>query len=108
AQNYAQAMRWWAGAFWQHLSMASIITSDIIPMNRTEHGYAALEGLAGTMLLPSLMRLSAPVTEEQVRKALRELVTAYPKLRAVVEPGWRMCHFRIQPDGPLVDQMVDR
>ncbi len=88
--------------------MASIITSDIIPMNRTEHGYAALEGLAGTMLLPSLMRLSAPVTEEQVRKALRELVTAYPKLRAVVEPGWRMCHFRIQPDGPLMDQMVDR
>lgn len=88
--------------------MASIITSDIIPMNRTEHGYAALEGIAGTLLLPTLMRLSAPVEAEQVKRALRQLVTAFPKLRAVVEPGWHMCHFRVQPDGPLMDQMVDR
>ncbi|MFT3858983.1 MAG: hypothetical protein QM742_16280 [Aquabacterium sp.] len=88
--------------------MANIITSDIIPMNRTEHGYAALEGLAGTMLLPSLMRLSAPVTEEQVKLALRKLVTAYPKLRSIVEPGLRLYHFRVLPDGPLMDQMVDR
>jgi hypothetical protein len=88
--------------------MASIITNDIIPMNRTEHGYAALEGIAGTLLLPTLMRLSAPVEEEQVRLAIRRMVTAYPKLRAVVEPGWHMCQFRVQPDGPLMDQMVDR
>jgi hypothetical protein len=88
--------------------MASIITSDIIPLNRTEHGYAAIEGLAGTMLLPSLMRLSGPVDEAQVRLAIRSLLTAYPKLRAILEPGLHLYHFRVLPDGPLMDQMVDR
>jgi hypothetical protein len=88
--------------------MASIITGDIIPLNRTEHGYAALEGVAGTMLLPSLFRLSGPIEEAQLRRALRELVSAWPRLRAILEPGLHLYHFRILPDGPLMDQMVDR
>jgi hypothetical protein len=88
--------------------MASIITGDIIPLNRTEHGYVALDGIAGTMLLPSLFRLSGPVEADQVRRTLRQLVTAWPRLRAIVEPGLHLYHLRILPDGPLMDQMVDR
>lgn len=88
--------------------MASIITGDIIPLNRTEHGYAALEGLAGTMLLPAYFRLSGPVDEAVVRKTMRGLLTAFPRLRAVLEPGLHLYHFRIQPDGPLMDQMFER
>jgi hypothetical protein len=88
--------------------MASIITGDIVPLNRTEHAYAALEGLAGTMLLPALFRLSGPVDEPLVRSTIRKLLTALPRLRMVLEPGLHMYHFRIQPDGPLMDQMMDR
>jgi hypothetical protein len=88
--------------------MATYITSDIIPLNRTEHGYAALEGLAGTMLVTTLVRLSAPVEADQLKKALRQLITAYPKLRSILEAGLHLYHLRVLPDGPLMDQMVDR
>jgi len=83
------------------------ITQDIVPLNRTEHGYVALEGLAATMVQPYLMRLSAPVEAEQVKRVLRQLVTAYPKLRAVIEPGLHFYHFRILPDNEVVDQLFE-
>lgn len=81
---------------------------DTVPMNRTEHGYAAIEGLAGTMVQPYLLRLSAPVDEAVLRRAVRALVTACPRLRAVVEPGLHRCHFRVLPEGPLIDQLFER
>lgn len=83
------------------------LTGDTVPLNRSEHGYAAIEGLAGTMVQPYLMRFDAPVTEGQVRAVLRQLVTAYPKLRAALEPGWHRYHLRILPEGPLIDQMFE-
>ena len=81
------------------------VTGDTVPLNRSEHGYAAIEGLAGTMVQPYLMRFDAPVSEAQVRAVLRQLVTAYPKLRAALEPGLHRYHLRILPEGPLIDQM---
>lgn len=83
----------------------AFIHGDIVPLNRSEHGYAAIEGLAGTMVQPYLLRLTEPVDEARVRRVLRELVTAYPKLRAALEPGWHRYHLRILADGPLIDQM---
>lgn len=83
------------------------VAGGTIPLNRSEHGYAAIEGLAGTMVQPYLMRFDAPVTEGQVRAVLRQLVTAYPKLRAALEPGWHRYHLRILPEGPLIDQMFE-
>lgn len=77
-------------------------------MNRTEHGYAAIEGLAGTMIQPYLVRLGSPVTEADLRRVLRALVAAAPKLRTVVEPGPHRCHFRVLPEGPLIDQLFER
>jgi hypothetical protein len=88
------------------LGMA-VITSDIVPLNRTEHAYAAVEGLAGSMIQPYLVRFNAPVDEAQARRVLRELVTAYPKLRAIIEPGLRLYHFRILPDDHVVDQLFE-
>jgi hypothetical protein len=96
----------WA-PFWQHRRMA-VITRDIVPLNRTEFGYAAIEGLAGTMLMPTLVRFSAPVSVAEIRAVLRQVVTAYPKLRAVLEPGLHRYHFRIFPEGPLIDQMFEQ
>ncbi|RZI83459.1 MAG: hypothetical protein EOP38_12555 [Rubrivivax sp.] len=83
------------------------ITHDIAPLNRTEHGYAAIEGLAGTMVQAYLLRLKAPVDTGLVRQVLRQLVTLYPKLRAVIEPGLHFYHFRILPDNHVVDQLFD-
>lgn len=83
------------------------ITHDIVPFNRTEHAYAAIEGLAGTMIQPYLLRLSAQVDTLLVKRVLRQLVTLYPKLRAVIEPGLHRYHFRILPDDLVVDQLFD-
>lgn len=83
------------------------ITHDIVPFNRTEHAYAAVEGLAGTMIQPYLLRLSAPVDTSLVKRVLRQLVTLYPKLRAVIEPGLHRYHFRILPDDLVVDQLFE-
>jgi len=99
-------MIWLASWPWQHLRMA-FITDDVVPLNRTEHAYVAIEGLASTMLQPYVLRLSAPVDTTLVRRVLRDLVSAYPKLRACVEPGLHQYHFRILPDGPLIDQLFD-
>jgi hypothetical protein len=87
--------------------MASLITSDIIPLNRTEHGYVAVDGFAGTMMVATVMRISQPITIEQVRKAARDLLTAYPRLRTVVQPGLWRYHMRILEDGPLMDQIAE-
>ena len=74
------------------------VTGDTVPLNRSEHGYAAIEGLAGTMVQPYLMRFDTPVSEAQVRAVLRQLVTAYPRLRAALEPGLHRYHLRILPE----------
>ncbi len=87
--------------------MASIITGNIIPLNRTEHAYVAVDGFAGTMMVATVMRISQPLTIEQVRKAARDLLTAYPRLRTLVEPGLWRYHLRILEDGPLMDQIVE-
>jgi len=85
----------------------AVITGDIVPLNRSEHGYAAIEGLAGTMVQAYLLRFNQPVPEERMRRTLRELVTAYPKLRAALEPGLHRYHLRILPEGPLIDQLFE-
>lgn len=86
-------------------SLSKTATGDTLPLNRSEHGYAAIEGLAGTMVQPYLMRFNAPVDEGLVRRVLRALVTAFPRLRAALEPGLHRYHLRILPEGPLIDQM---
>jgi hypothetical protein len=86
----------------------AFLTGDIVPLNRSEHGYAAIEGLAGTMVQPYLLRLDRPVSVEQVRRTLRELVNAYPKLRSALEPGLHRYHLRVLPDGPLIDQLFEQ
>jgi len=86
----------------------AFLTGDTVPLNRSEHGYAAIEGLAGTMVQPYLMRFDAPVNDGQVRRVLRQLVTAYPRLRAALEPGLHRYHLRILPEGPLIDQLFEQ
>lgn len=80
---------------------------DLIPLNRSEHLYWAGEGHLGPINQPYVLRLSGPVDAAQMRQALRELTTAFPRLRSVIEPGpWRD-RMRILPDDRVVDQLFD-
>ena len=84
-----------------------LITDDIIPLNRTEHAYAAVEGLSGAVMQPYILRFNAPLDEALVRRVLRSVVSSYPKLRAILEAGPHRYHLRILPDDHVVDQLFD-
>ena len=62
--------------------------TDLIPLNRSEHLYWAAEGRLGPINQPYMLRLSGPVDAALVRQTLRELVTAFPRMRSVIEPGF--------------------
>ncbi len=80
---------------------------DLLPLNRSEHLYWAGEGHLGPINQPYVLRLSGPVDTADVRQTLRELTTAFPRLRSVIEPGpWRD-RLRILPDDHAVDQLFD-
>jgi hypothetical protein len=81
--------------------------SVTLPLNYSEHGYIALDGLIGATMQPYMVRLSEPVEPDAVRAVLRELVTAYPRLRGVAVPGWHSYRLRILPDGDIVDQLFE-
>lgn len=81
--------------------------SDLIPLNRSEHLYWACEGYIGAINQLYMLRLSEAVDVAVVRQALRELVTAFPRLRSVIEPGPWAYRMRLLPDDETVDQLFD-
>lgn len=81
--------------------------ATLYPLNRTEFAYLALDGMAASFHQPYLMRLDRPVEEAAVRQAMRDLVSAFPRLRTVVVPGAHIYHFRVLPDDEIVDQLFD-
>lgn len=87
--------------------MRPAVENTTHPLNRTEHAYAAIDGAAGTMVQPYLIRLNTPVAEAEVRRAMRSLVTHHPRLRGVVAPGKYFYRLRILPDDELVDQLFN-
>src|SRR5690606_21390962 len=78
-----------------------------IPLNRTEHGYAAIDGMACTMLQPYLLRLNEAVPVADMRRALRDLLSAHARMRAVLDPGLHFYRLRVLPDDELLDQLFD-
>lgn len=87
------------------MSTATGTQGFLYPVNRSEFGYVALDGLVGTINQPYLFRFSAPVSVEQMRHALREVVRCHPRLRAIVEPGVRRYYFNARPDDVIIDQI---
>lgn len=86
----------------------SSASAPLVPLNYSEHGYLALEGLVGAAMLVFMVRLNQPVAPEEIRGVMRELVSAWPRLRGVVEPGWHMHRLRILADDTLVDQLFEQ
>ena len=59
---------------------------DLQALNRSEHLYWACEGYLGSIHQPYVLRFQGPLEAATVRQALRELTSACPRLRGVVEP----------------------
>ncbi len=81
--------------------------ADLIPMNRSEHMYLAGEGYIGFINIPFMIRFDGPVQAHQLRQTMRDVVSAIPRLRAVVEPKLFSYGLRILPDDGVVDQLFD-
>jgi len=79
--------------------------ADLIALNRSEHMYWAGEGYLGAINQPYILRLDQAVDEALVRQTLRELLSAYPRMRAVIEPSALSYHLRVLPDDHHLDQL---
>jgi NRPS condensation-like uncharacterized protein len=82
-------------------------TPKLIPLNRSEHMYWAAEGHIGPINQPYILRFNQALNADLVRQTLRELTTAFPRMRGVVEPSAFGHHLRILDDDRLVDQLFD-
>lgn len=69
--------------------------------------YWAGEGHLGPINQAYLLRFDQPLEEAQVRQCLRELTTAFPRMRGVVAPTAWTHKLRILPDDRFVDQLFD-
>jgi len=79
----------------------------LVPLNRSEHMYWAGEGYLGPINMPFMLRFDRPVDEALLRQALRELTTAFPRLRGVVVPTAFTYKLRILPDDLWLDQLFN-
>lgn len=78
-----------------------------LALNHTEHAYIAVEGLAGSMVITYMMQFNEAVEPARMRAVLRELVSAWPRFRGVVEAGLHSHRLRILPDNETTDQLFD-
>ena len=78
-----------------------------LPLNRSEHMYWAGEGHLGPINQPYLLRFDQALDEALVRQTLRELTTAFPRMRGVIEPDVLRHRMRLLDDDRLVDQLFD-
>ncbi len=88
-------------------SNSAASTATALPLNHTEHGYVAVDGLAGSMVITYFMQFDQPVSTERLRAVVREMVSAYPRFRGVVEPLWQRHQLRILNDGDTTDQLFE-
>jgi NRPS condensation-like uncharacterized protein len=69
--------------------------------------YWAGEGFLGPINMPFMMRFDRPVDEALLRQALRELTTAFPRMRGVIVPTAFTYKLRILPDDAWLAQLFD-
>lgn len=79
----------------------------LLPLNRSEHLFWACDGYMGSITQPYLLRFDSPVSLALVRETLRELTSAYPRLRGVVVPTGLSYKLQILPDDLHVDRLFD-
>lgn len=82
-------------------------SSPALSLNRSEWLYLACEGPIGQLNQPYILRFDGPTDADTVKRAFRRLVSAYPRLRGVLEPTARRFQLRILPDDDRLDVLVD-
>jgi len=80
---------------------------SLVPLNRTEHLFWACEGHLGSITQPYLLRFDGQVDLGLVRQALRELTSAYPRLRGILVPTGSTHKLQILPDDLYIDQLFE-
>lgn len=80
-------------------------TTVTYPLNFLEYGYVAFEGLMRTMPQVYLLRLQRSFDAAQVQAVTRELVSANPRLRALVDPTLWQHRLLVLPEGPVLQQL---
>jgi len=76
-------------------------------LNRSEWVYLACDPMLGSLAQPYVFRFEQHVGEADVRAAVRRMISAFPRLRAVLEPTRRRMQWRILPDDEHMDQLFD-
>ncbi len=79
--------------------------SKLIPLNRSEHLYWAAEGYLGPINQAYILCFDRPVDTELIRQTLRELISAYPRMRGIIELTGLHFQLRILDDDLYVDQL---
>ncbi len=78
-----------------------------LSLNRSEHMCLASEGYLGPINISMLVRFEGAIELATLRAALRELTSAYPRMRAVLVPTLTTHELAILPDDVFVDQLLD-
>lgn len=78
-----------------------------LPLNRSEWLYVACEGPMGQLNQTYLLQLDADIGVDELRAALRRMLTAFPRLRGVLEPTPRRFVLRVLADDDAVDLLLD-
>lgn len=82
-------------------------SAPALKLNRSEWLYAACEGPMGQLNQPYILRFDDPVSIDEVRAACRRMLSAFPRLRGVLEPTARRYRLRILPDDAQLDDLFN-
>lgn len=85
-----------------HVSSTTVIT-----LNRSEQASLAAEGPLGPINIVYLMRFDRPIDTALMRQALWDLMMAFPRLRALLCPGWLTYQLDVLDDEFLLRSLFD-
>ncbi|HIV73114.1 MAG TPA: hypothetical protein H9903_19415 [Candidatus Aquabacterium excrementipullorum] len=82
-------------------------SAPALTLNRSEWLYAACDGPMAQLNQAYILRFDDPVTADEVRAACRRLISAYPRLRGVMEATPRRFQLRILPEDAQLEDLFN-
>lgn len=82
-------------------------SAPAVTLNRSEWLYAACDGPMGQLNQPYILRFDDPVSADEVRQACRRMLSAFPRLRGVLEPTARRFQLRILPEDAQLEDLFN-
>jgi NRPS condensation-like uncharacterized protein len=84
-----------------------VTTDALIRLNRSEYGSLATEPYIGSVVISVVSRFDRPMPLEKIKKALRDLTLAVPRLRANIVPTWRTYKLGIRPVDAWLEEDIE-